>query len=675
MVEIIALALLAAVLLLQIILLAKSRKPEVPMGVLFQLEQLDRVAKELQGSVTRLEGGLGAVTGQIQKVAESSGASMEPIRQALDQKMSAMTTEARTGRVEMSSAFKYLESRLEERLEPIESLLDSFNQFQGGLDTVVAQFQNATLSTASGLEPLRQTIGKLEGSLESITTQIQGLLQATAGGMDPLRDLFDQKLAQVVSESRAGRGELVDAFQQFESRLEQRLTSFDAMTSANRQELAETLAGLREELTKAVGYIAVESTKSRDTLMENAGKFEDRILERFAALTSNNLQAFDSLKADIASQLAAMSGSVREQLDNSSTHARTQLQFTQELLNRQMGALVESSQQNAEQLRSTLNERLAMLQSDNTSKLDEIRRTVDEKLHATLEQRLGESFQLVCDRLEQVHRGLGEMQALSAGVGDLKRVLSDVRTSGTWGEIQLGAIIEQILAPDQYARNVSTHPGSHAVVDFALRLPGAYNDQPVWLPIDARFPMEDYQRLLDAVARADDDGIRLAGQVLEERVRSEAQALFERHISPPYTTDFAILYLPTEGLYAEVLRRPALSEVIQRDYRVVLAGPTNLSAILNSLQMGFKTLTIEKRSAEVWSLLGVVKTEFGRFGEVLAATQEKLEAATSQFTEVNQRTRAIQQRLQRVEELPKPDMARVLSLVEPKLAAGDGLDP
>jgi DNA recombination protein RmuC len=635
--------LLGAVLLIQIVLLAKSRKPEVPMGVLFQLEQLDRVAKELQSSVSRLEGGFGAITGQIQKVAETSGAnSLEPVRQTLDQKFAAMTAEARTGRVELSSAFKYLESRLEQRLSSVDTLLPSLNKLQGGIDAVAVQFQTVS--------------------------------QATAGGLEPLRDTLDQKLVQVVAESRAGRGELVEALQQFESRLEQRLGGFDAMTAANRQELSDTLVGLREELTKAVGYIAVESTKSRDTLTENAGRFEDRIRERFMALTSTNQQVFDSLKADIGAQLAVMSSSVREQLDGSSNHVRNQLLFTQELLNRQMSALVESSQQSAEQLRGTLNERLATIQADNIAKLDEIRHTVDEKLHATLEQRLGESFQLVCDRLEQVHRGLGEMHALTAGVGDLKRVLSDVRTTGAWGEVQLGAIIEQILAPEQYARNVTTRPGNHACVDFALRLPGIQHEQPVWLPIDARFPMEDYQRFLDAVKRADDDGIRLAAQVLEERVRNEAQALFDQHVCPPYTTDFAILYLPTEGLYAEVLRRPGLSEAMQRDYRVVLAGPTNLSAILNSLQMGFKTLTIEKRSAEVWSLLGEVKSEFGRFGDVLAATQEKLEAATNQFSEVNVRTRAIQQRLQRVEELPKPDMARVLSLVEPKLAVGDGVE-
>jgi DNA recombination protein RmuC len=642
MLDWILVVLLGAVLVIQLVMLAKSRKPEVPMGVLFQLEQLDRLSKEVQSSVARLEGGFGTITGQIQQVADSSGVDLEPVQQALEQKFSTMTTDAHTGRVELSSALKNIETRLEQRLSSVDDLLPSLNKIEGGINAVAIQFQTVS--------------------------------QATAGGLEPLRETLDQKLVQVVAESRAGRGELVEAMQQLESRLEQRLSGFDAMTTANRQELSDTLAGLRGELTKAVGYIAVESTKSHDTLMENAGKFDARILERFVTLTSTNQQTFDSLKADISAKLATMSSSVRDQLDSSSNHVRAQLSSTQELLNRQMSVLTESSQHSAEQLRGTLNERLAMIQADNITKLDEIRHTVDEKLHATLEQRLGESFQLVCDRLEQVHRGLGEMHALTAGVGDLKRVLSDVRTTGAWGEIQLGAIIEQILAPEQYARNVTTRPGNNACADFALRLPGSQKDQPVWLPIDARFPVEDYRRLLDAANRVDEEGVRLAADILEERVRTEAKALYEQHVCPPYTTDFAILYLPTEGLYAEVLRRPGLSEAMQRDYRVVLAGPTNLSAILNSLQMGFRTLTIEKRSAEVWSLLGEVKSEFGRFGDVLAATQEKLEAATNQFSEVNSRTRAIHQRLQRVEELPKTDMARVLSLVEPKLAVGDAVE-
>ncbi|EXI85647.1 MAG: RmuC family protein [Candidatus Accumulibacter sp. BA-94] len=254
---------------------------------------------------------------------------------------------------------------------------------------------------------------------------------------------------------------------------------------------------------------------------------------------------------------------------------------------------------------------------------------MDEKLHATLEQRLGDSFRLVSDRLEQVHRGLGEMQTLATGVGDLKRVLSNVKTRGTWGEVQLDALLDQLLTADQYARNVATRPNRNDRVEFAIRLPGADGQQPVWLPIDAKFPLEDHQRLVDAQERNDPAALELATRALEGRLRDEARKIRDKYVEPPYTTDFAILYLPTEGLYAEVLRRPGLVDGLQRDLRICVAGPTTLAALLNSLQMGFRTLAIERRSSEVWAVHGAVKTEFGRFGEVLEATRRKLEPAAS----------------------------------------------
>lgn len=306
-------------------------------------------------------------------------------------------------------------------------------------------------------------------------------------------------------------------------------------------------------------------------------------------------------------------------------------------------------------LSATLAERLAAIQADNAQKLDEMRRTVDEKLHATLEQRLGQSFNLVSQRLEQVHRGLGEMQTLAAGVGDLKRVLSNVKARGTWGEVQLEALIGQILAPEQYRKNLPTQPGSNERVEFAIRFPGKEEGEPIWLPIDAKFPVEDYLRLLDAHERADSEQVETASRALEARVRAEAKSIRDKYIAPPHTTEFAVMYLPAEGLYAEVLRRPGLAESIQREHRVVLSGPTNLAALLNSLQMGFRTLAIERRSSEVWDLLGAVKTEFGKFGDVVAATQKKLEQATSQFSQVGVRTRAIQRKLRDVEALPAED--------------------
>lgn len=315
-------------------------------------------------------------------------------------------------------------------------------------------------------------------------------------------------------------------------------------------------------------------------------------------------------------------------------------------------------------LRETVETRLGAMQTDNASKLEEMRRTVDEKLHATLEQRLGESFKLVSDRLEQVHRGLGEMQTLAAGVGDLKRVLTNVKTRGTWGEVQLSALLEQILTTDQFAANVATRPGASERVDFAIRLPGKEADSPVWLPIDAKFPVEDYQRLMEAQDRSDAVGVEEASKAIEVRLKNEAKSIHEKYVAPPHTTDFAILYLPTEGLYAEALRRPGLTETLQREWRVNLAGPTTLAALLNSLQMGFRTLAIEQRSAEVWAILGAVKTEFGKFGEALSHTRKKLEEASNSIGKAEVRTRMLGRKLKDVEALPIAEAERLIGTVE-----------
>jgi DNA recombination protein RmuC len=322
----------------------------------------------------------------------------------------------------------------------------------------------------------------------------------------------------------------------------------------------------------------------------------------------------------------------------------------------QLTRLTQSNEQRFEQLRLAIEARLGAMQADNASKLEEMRKTVDEKLHATLEQRLGDSFKLVSERLEQVHRGLGEMQTLAAGVGDLKKVLTNVKTRGTWGEVQLEALLDQVLTAEQYEKNIATRPKSNERVEFAIRLPGREmgedDNRPVWLPIDAKFPMEDYQRLLEAQDRADPLAVEIAAKALEMRLRDEAKKIRDKYVEPPYTTDFAILYLPIEGLYAEALRRPGLAEALQRDWRVSIAGPTTLAALLNSLQMGFRTLAIEKRSSEVWGVLGAIKTEFGKFGEALEATRKKLEQATKSIESAGVRTRQIERKLKGVEALP-----------------------
>ncbi len=312
-----------------------------------------------------------------------------------------------------------------------------------------------------------------------------------------------------------------------------------------------------------------------------------------------------------------------------------------------------------ERLRNGVESRLGAMQADNAGKLEEMRRTVDEKLHATLEQRLGESFKLVSDRLEQVHRGLGEMHSLAVGVGDLKRVLNNVKTRGSWGEVQLAALLDQLLTRSQYAANVATRPGSNERVDFAIRLPGRDDAEVVWLPVDAKFPIEDYQRLIDAV---DPEAVEAAAKAIEIRLKLEARSIRDKYVAPPHTTDFALLYLPVEGLYAEALRRPGLAELLQRDYRVSLAGPTTLAALLNSLQMGFRTLAIEQRSAEVWAVLGAVKTEFGKFGEALAHTRKKLEEASNSIVRAETRTRQLSRKLKDVEALPAADAEKLIGV-------------
>ncbi|MBU3724389.1 MAG: DNA recombination protein RmuC [Burkholderiaceae bacterium] len=353
----------------------------------------------------------------------------------------------------------------------------------------------------------------------------------------------------------------------------------------------------------------------------------------------------------------ALSGVQEKRLESLSTQIQLTLDSVQKNMGERLTQMGQTAEQSAERVRNVLNEQLANIQKDSAEKLEQMRKTVDEKLHATLEERLGQSFKMVTDKLEAVHRGLGEMQSLASGVGDLKRVLTNVKTRGTWGEFQLEALIEQIFTPDQYEKNIVTRPGATERVEVAIRLPGRDGDQPVWLPIDAKFPMEDYQRLLDAHEQADNAMVEEAAKALEACIRGEAKKIKEKYIEPPHTTDFAVMYLPTEGLYAEVLRRTGLAESLQREHRVVVTGPTNTAAMLNSLQMGFRTLAIEKRSSEVWALLGGVKTEFEKFGGVIAETEKKLQEAANKFQTVGVRTRAITRKLKDVQALPVADSA------------------
>jgi DNA recombination protein RmuC len=382
--------------------------------------------------------------------------------------------------------------------------------------------------------------------------------------------------------------------------------------------------------------------------------------------------AASALRVETSKRLNELQTGLVSQVATLANVQTTQLSAFGQQTQQQAADLGNAVRANLADVRQTLEARLQSLQQGNEARLEQMRATVEEKLQSALEARLGESFRIVSERLEQVHRGLGEMQALAQGVGDLKRVLSNVKTRGVFGEMQLAALLEQVLVPDQYAKNVRTRPGSSELVDFAVKLPGRTDDAPVWLPIDAKFPTQDYERLLAAHDSADREAVDAAGRALEQRIRLEAKAIRDKYVEAPHTTDFAILFLPTEGLFAEVLRRPGLSEALGRDLRVVVAGPTTLFAMLNSLQMGFRTLALERRSAEVWQVLGSVKSEFGKFADVLTRLRSQLATASKTIDDAQTRTRQMQRRLQDVESLPAGAQAQLFesAAAEPTVAQG-----
>ena len=422
---------------------------------------------------------------------------------------------------------------------------------------------------------------------------------------------------------------------------EQLQEQLQAQELSEMTKLSVSLQAANERLERELRNAILESARGgRQELTQTLGTFQQSLVQQSAEATRTQNSQMDAF----AQQLALLQKTLSDTLT---------LQVQQ---------LSEANARRLSEMRGTLETQLAQLQINNAAKLDEMRQTVDEKLQTTLQARLGESFKQVADRLEQVHKGLGEMNTLAQGVGDLKHLLTNVKTRGMFGEAQLASLLEQVMAPDQYAAQHATIPGSKNRVDFAIRLPGRSEvGQPVWLPIDAKFPNEDYERLLDAQSRADAMQAELCSKALEARVRLEAKSITEKYIEPPYTTDFAILFLPTEGLYAEVLRRPGLIESLQRDYRVTLAGPTTLMAMLNSLQMGFRTLALEKRSSEVWQVLGAVKTEFGKFGDVLAKVKEQTQTVLNTLDKAQTRSNVMHRALRQVEALPEAQVPNLLA--------------
>jgi DNA recombination protein RmuC len=378
----------------------------------------------------------------------------------------------------------------------------------------------------------------------------------------------------------------------------------------------------------------------------------------------------------LALKIEALSGAqerterlVQEELKTNREESAGNARHLREEVGASIKGMSDSVEKRVNEMRGVVDVRLQQIQEESGKKLDAMRETVEEKLQGTLEKRLGESFQQVSERLEAVHKGLGEMQTLATGVGDLKKVLTNVKTRGTWGEIQLGNLLDQVLTPAQYERNVATKRGGSERVEFALKLPGPdeEDDSVVWLPIDAKFPQEDYQRLVDAQERGDLAAAEEASRQLEARIKEEGRSIRDKYVNPPQTTDFAIMFLPTEGLYAEVLRRPGLADGMQQQYRVIIAGPTTLAALLNSLQMGFRTLATQKRSSEVWKLLGAVKKQFGQFTGILEKVEKKLHEASNNIGDASKKSRTIENRLKSVEELPSGEADRLL----PELGSED----
>lgn len=385
------------------------------------------------------------------------------------------------------------------------------------------------------------------------------------------------------------------------------------------------------------------------------------LLQVILILRSLFARTGESVPRDILQRLDSFATALRAELTQNRRELAEALRDNRTELGQSLTGMTQQNNQRLEAIRETVDRRLDALQKDNTAKLDAMRRTVDEKLHETLEKRLGESFRLVSERLEHVQKGLGEMQSLAAGVGDLKKVMSNVKTRGVLGEYQLEALLEQIMPVQQYAKNVRTREGSRDAVEFAVKIPDKNSaDAHIWLPIDAKFPTEDYERLLAAFDAGDKTAVEECIRALAARIEKSARDIRDKYVDPPHTTDFAVLFLPFEGLYAEVLRIPGLFEKIQSQYKITITGPTTVAALLNSLQMGFRTLAIQKRSVEVWQVLGAVKSEFSKFGDIIAKARDKLDAARKELDATDVRTRSITRSLRAVEELPAADAAAVL---------------
>jgi DNA recombination protein RmuC len=557
------------------------------------------------------------------------------------EKISALRDELRAGREETSQAARDSRDELSKNLREA----------------------NATLSNT-----LTSMAAVQRAQLDGMTEQVQKLAESHYDSSERLRDVLESRIKNLQASN--------------EQKLEHMSCTLEQKAEANREELSRGLKTANETLATTLMRIGEFQTTQLEAMTtqckeirESNGISLDRIRISIGSQFQELQHSNDAKIGEIRNTLAERLAQNREELSQGLTSANETLSMNlqhiaeaqrmqRDSMTKELKELTESNQNSLDRVRLTLDSRVKELQDNNDKKLEHMRRTVDEKLHETLEKRLGASFTMVSERLEAVQRGLGEMQNLAAGVGDLQRVLTNVKVRGTWAEVQLGGLLDQILAPGQYEKNVRVKPDSNESVEYAVCLPGKKDDPSgrVWLPIDSKFPQEAYRRLQEAADRADPEATRKAADELFRAIRAAAKQINEKYINPPTTTDFAIMFLATEGLYGEALRDPSLVEDLQRRYRIVIAGPTTLAAILNSLRMGFQTLAIEKRASEVMKVLGAVKTEFGKFGEVLDKVKRQLNLTTRTIEETGVRTRAIERSLRSVEELPELEASAVLQI-------------
>ena len=613
-----ALVLLAILMVLMAILLRRASQGDGSV-LTSRLDVFEKVLERTEGAIR-----------------DESGRSREELGKA-----------AREQRQELADAFKTLgDSSLRSNSEfatmqraqheAFSSQLAAFAQSsEGRLDGMRAE-------SAVGAKQLREEVVATLKAMSETSTKTMGELASVQKGQ---LDAFSTQLASFAQAS----GEKLDGVRA------------ESVNGARllREEVVTTLKTISETMTATLKDLSVAEKAQLESFSGQIASLTKSSGEKLDGMRAESATGAKQLREEVIVALTGITEATTKTMSEISNLQKTQL----DAMSAAIAKLAELNEKKLEDVRLTVEGKLQSMQTDNAKQLEQMRQTVDEKLQGTLEKRLGESFKHVSERLELVHKGLGEMQSLATGVGDLKKVLTNVKTRGTWGEVQLGVLLEQVLNPDQYAANVATKGGSERV-EYAVKMPGngTDKDEVLWLPIDAKFPIEDYQRLIDAQERGDIDGVEAAGKQLESRVKACAADISGKYLNPPNTTDFGILFLPIEGLFAEVIRRTGLMEAIQRDSRVVIAGPTTLWSLLSSLQMGFRTLTIQKRSSEVWNLLAAVKTEWTSYGSVLDAVHKKLHAASETLEKARVRSRAVGRKLRDVQELPAAEATALLPL-------------